>query len=413
MCGKPRLLILGGNRYNLQCIQAATDAGFVTFVADRNPAAPGLAVACKGLPIDFFDCERLLPVLAANGGIDGVVSMAEAGVRVAAEISRRLGLPSIGVAAAENVTSKVAMRRAWSQLKNYSVNFGVATTRFEAHEICQRLAYPLIFKPDRSFGGARGVSRVDAVDEIDAAFAFAQSGSLEGADVIIERCVTGTEHSAEVLIWAGRVSILCIGQKVKSKRPYRVDVSVQYPAPLSAAQEALIAEMCQQAIGALGITRGAAHIEFALTVDGPVLFELGARCGGGHTPQIAHYVSGVNEFVESCRMACGLAPEEIFPKQKNGADYRFLIFPPGKLAEVKIPEKLKTHPDVLDVDVTFQPGQYVRPLQTTADRAGFLIATKSDRQSAVDLADSACRQVCVKYEDGGVGHAYTLADFEG
>ena len=76
------------------------------------------------------------------------------------------------------------------------------------------------------------------------AFHAAQAGGLADSDVVIEHCVEGSEHSAEVLIWGGKTSVLCIGQKIKSLPPYRVDVSVQYPAQLTAEQEASVADMC-------------------------------------------------------------------------------------------------------------------------------------------------------------------------
>lgn len=73
---------------------AAREAGFVTLVADKNPDAPGLKAADHALPIDLNDCDSLTVAVTNFGGIDGVVSMAEVGVRAAANISARLGLPS-------------------------------------------------------------------------------------------------------------------------------------------------------------------------------------------------------------------------------------------------------------------------------------------------------------------------------
>lgn len=408
-----RLLLLGGNRYNVAGIRAASEAGFFTIAADRNPKAPGLEVADVGLPIDLYDYDRLLPAIAAHGGVDGVISMSEAGVRPAAYISDRLGLSSIKAEAAEKATSKAAMRQEWSKLERYSPDYGVATTEREALDVCKRLGvFPLVFKPDRSFGGSRGVSRVEGMSEVRDAFAFAKSGGIADGDVVIEPFIVGTEHSAEVLIWEGQTSVLCIGQKVKSQYPYRVDISVQYPARLSSSQNAVVADMCRQAVTALGLTQGTAHIEFAYTADGPVLFELGARCGGGHTPQIAYHVSGVNEFIEACRMACGIPPTQLWASTKRGADYRFLIFPPGKLAEITIPDTLRSDRNILDVAVTLQPGEVVRPLKTTSERAGFVVTVANDCQAAVQSADWACREISVTYDDGAIAHAYTLLDFE-
>src|SRR5215831_8282887 len=127
-----RILILGGGRYNVPSIQAAQEAGFFTLVADRNPNAPGLRIADLPVPIDLSACDALIQAVKQHGGVDGVVSMAEAGVRSAAYISAQLGLPSITEEAAANVTSKAAMRRLWRSLGEHSTKFAVAANISEA-----------------------------------------------------------------------------------------------------------------------------------------------------------------------------------------------------------------------------------------------------------------------------------------
>jgi biotin carboxylase len=407
-----RILILGGGRYNVPSIHAARAAGFFTFVADRNPEAPGLKIADHGLAIDLNDCDSLRQAVLKYGGVDGVVSMAEVGVRAAASIAARLNLPSISEQAAAHATSKAAMRRSWQELGEYSVPFEVVSTLQDAELAVKKLArFPLIFKPDRSSGGSRGVTRIEGMGEMAKAFHAAQSGGLVNSDVVIEHCVAGSEHSAEVLIWQGKTSVLCIGRKVKSLPPYRVDVSVQYPAPLTAAQQSNVAEMCDRAVHALGLTQGAAHIEFGYSQSGPVLFELGARCGGGHTPQIASHVSGVDEFVEACRMACGMAPSRFVPAASRGADYRFLIFPPGIVELAEVPGSVSSRGGVLDAGLTVVPGNEIGPLRTTSERAGFLVVLGESLADAVERADRGCREISIRYRDGSVRHAAELSDF--
>jgi biotin carboxylase len=407
-----RILILGGGRYNTPSILAARDAGFFTIVADKNPEAPGLKVADHALPIDLSDCESLTRAVKEYGGIDGVVSMAEAGVRAAATISARLGLPSISEEAAATATSKAAMRRNWQRIGSYSTAFEVVATLGEAHLAAEKLGqFPLILKPDRSFGGSRGVTRVEQSADVAKAFDAAQTGGFANSAVVIEHCVEGSEHSAEVLVWEGNTSLLCIGQKIKSLPPYRVDVSVQYPAQLTPAQESTVADMCHRAVDALGLTQGVAHIEFGFTEQGPVLFELAARCGGGHTPQIANHVSGVNEFVEACRMACGLSPSQFVPRNRRGADYRFLVFPPGIVQRIGIPDTLVTDERVLDLGVTLKPGDEIRPLRSTSDRAGFVVAVGDTLPEAVERADRSCREISIGYADGTTRYARELMEF--
>lgn len=404
-----KLLILGANRYNVLSIRAARAAGFLTLVADRNPGAPGLAEADIALPIDVTACDRILDVLQQKGGVDGIISLSEAGIRSAAYLSARLRLASISEAAAANATSKAAMRRLWASTE-FSIEFAEVSSEEEAIEAAARLPVPLIFKPDRSLGGSRGVSRVEAREQVRAAFRFAASSGLPGSSVVIERCIAGSEHSCEVLIHNGECSVLCIGQKTKSEPPYRVDLSVRYPSRLTARQEEVIARMCTNAVSALGLTRGVAHIEFAYTSAGPLLFEIAARCGGGHTPQIAHSVSGVDEFVEACRIACGGNPSNFLPVRRQGADYRFIIFPPGRVASVCIPEEVFRHPGILDVGVTVQAGDEIQAVRSTSDRAGFVVTTARDAAEAAELADWACERIAVQYETGEVSCAMSLQE---
>jgi len=156
------------------------------------------------------------------------------------------------------------------------------------------------------------------------------------------------------------------------------------------------------------LTQGVAHVEFAFTDRGPVLFELGARCGGGHTPQIANHVSGVNEFVEACRMAFGMTPNQFHPTRRAGADYRFLVFATGIVKEVTIPETLRGDRNIVDVGVTLRPGDTIRSLRSTVERAGFVVSIGETLEEAVERADDACRQISIRYADGTTSQACEL-----
>jgi hypothetical protein len=111
-------------------------------------------------------------------------------------------------------------------------------------------------------------------------------------------------------------------------------------------------------------------------------------------------------------MACGMPPTQFLPPSKQGADYRFLIFPPGKMSEVIIPDIVKSHKNILDVGVTLQPGEDVRPLHSTSERVGFVVSVAKDRKGAVDIADWACLQIYVKYDDGSIAHPYALSQYK-
>lgn len=397
--GRRKLLLLGGNRSNQLSIRQARQHGYFTIVVDPRIETARLSDVDMPLPLDVRDCQQLLKVIDEIDGIDGIVCMSEVGIEAAVSLCSTLGLPSISASAAANARSKAAMRALWA-CTGFSVEFEVVNSEAEAEAAVRKLGFPLIFKPDRSFGGSRGVSSVETKDQIADAFAFAVQMGLPGSSVVIERRVTGTEHSCEVLIHEGATSVLCIGQKVKTPAPYRVDRSVEYPASLLRQQKESVSRMCSAAVAALGLTRGAAHVEFANTADGPVLFEIGARCGGGHTPVIAHAVSGVDEMITVCRMACGEPVGNLAPVSARGADYRFVFFPPGQVCDVFVPDAVRNHPGILDADILVKAREDIHSTQTTSDRSGFVVTHAETREEAVQLADWAVRQMIVTYTNG-------------
>lgn len=400
-----RVAVLGASRYNVPVLAAIREAGFSVLAIDGNPAAPGLAVADASAVADIRDAAALRTAIESAGSVDGIVTLGEAAVRSTAQVCRELGLPSISEEAAFRATSKAAMRRAWDAIPRYNVPWRAVQTEEDAIAAAGR--FPVIVKPDRTHGGSRGVTRADDRAQLAAAFAYAQSSGMSG-DVIVEQFIESvSEHSAEVLIHEGETSVLCSGTKIKTRAPYRVDLSVRYPSEID---DRVVNDMCARAIDAIGLTTGVAHIEFAWTPDGPRLLELGARCGGGHTPLLARHVSGVDEIVEACRLACGEPPRQLRPTYRRGGEYRFLAFSPGVIDEAIVPDDVREHPLVCDAEILGAKGAALRDVQTGADRAGFVVTFGETRDEAVEVADWAMGRMAVRYEDGEVRPPRPLAE---
>jgi biotin carboxylase len=88
----PKLLVLGAGRQQLGLLQAARQRGVVVVAVDRDPAAPGFALADRRALISFED-EPALHRLAEAERIDGVISPAnDWSVGIAARVAHRLGL---------------------------------------------------------------------------------------------------------------------------------------------------------------------------------------------------------------------------------------------------------------------------------------------------------------------------------
>ncbi len=390
MNGKKKVMILGASRYYIKSIMAAKEMGCKVIVTDKNQDAEGFKNADFFEAVDITNIQASIEV-AKKYHIDGVVAVNDFGVQTAAAIAESLSLPGIGSDVAKYATSKAWMRRIWEEADVPSAKFEIIHSVKDAYEAVDRLGmWPLIVKPADSRGGAsRGVSKIQEIAQLKNAVEFAQS-FYESNEVVIEEFLDGIEHSMETLTCDGVTHVLAVSDKVKTPPPYRVDQSVIYPTIYQGPELQKIHEAAISAVKALGIKLGAAHVEMCSTKDGPRLFELGARCGGGGTPDpIIPYLTGVEMFKEVVRMALGEKPQHLEPLYTKGCIYRFLMPKPGIVKEIIGLEEVKQWEGILDCEVLIKEGETIREVKTGGDRAGFVIAGADDRANAVALADLA------------------------
>lgn len=396
---KKRILILGASRYYVRSILSAKSMGCEVVVIDKNPKAPGFDFADISIPVDITDIDGAMEI-AKKYSINGVIPLNDFGVPTAVAIADMLNLTGISPLSAKLATNKACMRKKWEKTGVPSAEYRIVQSIDEAKAAVKNMnKWPLIVKPaDSRGGGSRGVRRVDSIEELEDAFEFAQK-FYEDKTVVIEEYLEGSEHSIETITLNNKTHILAISDKEKTPQPYRVDKSVIYPSKyedriLSEIQEAAIA-----AVRAIGIQTGPAHVELCYTANGPKLFEIGARCGGGGTPDpIIPFVTGIDMFKEVVRIALNEFPGDLSPKLKRGCVYRFLTPRPGIIRNVTGCEEIKLWPNILDCEVFVQGGDIVRPVMVGADRSGFIIAGGNDREEALELANRAEKGIAFNYK---------------
>lgn len=384
---KKRVLILGASRYYSASIAAAKRAGYEVVAVDRTSNSPGFEIADASAVIDIVDVDGIAR-FAREQRIDGIVPLNDYGVPTAAAVAERLGLPGISSAVAERATRKSSMRDCWMAAGVPCPRVELALTAAEIPAAAERVGYPCILKPAHGIGGAsRGVVVVNSHDELADAIAFATSFYADHATLVESFIDARMEHSAEVLIIDGEPEVLVVADKIKSPLPYRVDQSVLYPTALSGADyDRVIATVCD-AVRAIGIPLGAAHVELATTANGCVLFELGARPGGGGTPEpIVRWVTGRDYLADVVRCYVGDSPAPSEQRALRGATYHFLTPAPGVLDRVEGLDDVRARADVLDADVLVTPGSTIAPVRVGTDRAGFVITGAATRDKAYAAA---------------------------
>lgn len=395
-----KVMILGASRYYSMCIESVKKAGYFVIAVDRNPESDAFKISDASVVCDTIDKEGVLKA-AREWKIDGIVSVNDYGVPTAAYVSANLKLPGISEEAAFLSTDKDAMRKRWIADGIPCPQVATGTTEEEITREIKKIGFPCVLKPAHGIGGgSRGVIVVHNESEISGGIVHAQK-YYEDKEVLIESFIVSEhEHSAECLVYKGKVYVLAVSDKVKIPLPYRVDTDVLYPSLVTGARLEKLKKVVSDSILSLGIDCGAAHVELATTKDGFCLFELGARCGGGGTPEpICTHVSGVNQFLEQVKILAGDTDINLIPRSENPCNYHFIILKPGKIKTIRADlESIRKNKDVLDADLIAKPGQVIQNISTGLDRAGFIITKGTTIEEARATAQSLERFVDVEFE---------------
>lgn len=395
-----KILILGASRYYSKSIEAARLAGYYVIAVDRNEQSEGFSAADAFAVCDIIDREGILKV-AQSYGIDGIVPVNDYGVPTAAFVASKLGLPGISEQSALWATSKIEMRKRWSETGVPCPQFRIATTVEEIKNAVEQVGLPCILKPGNGIGGAsRGVVVVRNMSELERAISFSQQFYNDKTTLVETFVDAEYEHSAEVIIHSGVPHVIAISDKIKTPLPYRVDKNVLYPTALSGERLKELKHQICRAVLALDIHVGAAHVEAATTKEGCILFELGARCGGGGTPEpIVHFSTGINEFVETVRVLVGDPPENLVPSRDFGCNYHFITPPPGRVKTIEGLEAAKSLVGVLDAELFMKPGDEIPFVTVGGQRAGFIITGAPSREEAYAVGCKAEALIEFAYEN--------------
>lgn len=394
-----RILILGASRYYVKSIEAARKAGYYVVVVDRNPESEGFSAADEHFVCDIIDQDGVLK-LAKRLNVNAIVPVNDYGVPTAAFVAKAMGIEYISEETARIATNKEEMRKRWLRDGVPCPRVEVASNVSGIRHAIGKIGLPCILKPAHGYGGAsRGVIVIEHEDQIDEAINFSVSFYSDPTTLIESFIVPQLEHSAEVLVYKGVPHVIAISDKIKTPLPYRVDKSVLYPSKMFESNriDQLKKVICD-AVMSIGIRIGAAHVELATTKDGFVLFEIGARCGGGGTPEpIVHSSTGIDEFVEQVRILAGDEPLNLVPFKNIGCNYHFITPRPGKIRAINGLEKVRKLSGILDFEFLKKEGDEIPFVKIGTERAGFIIATAPTQKEAHELGLFAESLIDIQY----------------
>jgi len=152
--GSLKILLLGGGELGKEVVIEAQRLGFEVVVVDRYDWAPAMHVAHRRYVVNMLDGSGLKAIIMREDPIAVIPEIEAIDTGVLEELEEE-GYHVVPNAKAVKIAmNRVELRRwAASVLGLPTTRFGFATSGEEAYEICERIGYPCLIKPEMSSSG--------------------------------------------------------------------------------------------------------------------------------------------------------------------------------------------------------------------------------------------------------------------
>lgn len=388
-----RILVVGASLLQLPAILKAKALGYYVGVVDINPEAVGVPYADAFFNISTNDEEGITAV-AEQFGASGVMTIAtDRPMRSVAKATKHCGLPGISVETAIRATDKYEMIKAFEKNNVPHPAFFYIPHREELQRIKKDIPFPCIIKPVDN-AGSRGVVFTNRPEDLEKNYEYAATNSPSGR-VIIEEYLEGPEVSVEILVIKGEPHVIQVTDKVVCEKPFFVEIGHSQPSRLDESVVEAIKTLAIDAVKAIGIDTGPAHVEMIITSSGPKMVELGARLGGDCiTSHLVPLSTGVDMVKATIELACGKEPD-ISQSISMGSAVRFICADSGQIKSIQHIEDAMAIESVVEITLTKRPGDYVNGIENSNDRIGFVISQGSDADSAIMNCEKAISRISV------------------
>lgn len=395
-----RIMFLGGGPMQLPPIVYAKNAGHFIVTVDYLPANPGHRYADEYVNVSITDKEAVLDA-ARRLGVDGIVAYAsDIAAPTAAFVAQELGLPGNPYESVLTLTHKGRFRRF---LRDNGFNCPRAdsfASYDDARAYVETLEMPVFVKPVDS-AGSKGVTRIESLDELEAAYRHAIGTSMR-KEVIVEETIVrdGYQVAGDGFIVDGRLAFRCFANEHFDKLVNGlVPIGESFPAIHDPGLLQHAHEEYQRVLTLLSMNRGALNFDFVFTPEGDLyLLELGPRNGGNLIPEVTRLATGVDMIKHTVDMALGLTePElEIVPCEGWWASYIVHATRAGRLKEIAISDHLQQR--IVQQDITASRGDQVEPFIGSNFGLGSMILRFDDRDEMLHMMDNMEQYIEIRTE---------------
>lgn len=312
---KIKLMLLGGLRYLIPVIETAHTFGIYVITVDNIPSNIAHKFSDEYHNVSIIDKDAVLN-LAKGLGINGIMSFAvDPGVVTAAYVAEKMGLPFQGPYESVRILQDKALFRKFLTDNGFNVPKAKSYSNYtDAKVDVGHFNWPVVVKPVDS-AGSKGVSRVDAPDDIEKAVERALQFSHSGK-VIVEEFLESQGHSSDSDCFTidGKLVFCSFSDQrfdEDAENPYTPS-AYSWPSTMPCeAQKELISEL-QRLMTLLDMKTGIYNIETRLCKNGkPYIMEVSPRGGGNRLAEMLSYASRTPLIANAVKAAVGMPVDNI------------------------------------------------------------------------------------------------------
>lgn len=362
-----RLMLLGGNRYQMPVIRAAHKFGYHVITCDYLPDNIAHKYSDEYCNISIIDKEAVLKA-ATELKIDGIMSFGcDPGVVSAAYVAEKMGLPfQCSYEAACILQDKGHFRQF---LCGNGFNSPHAK-RYEEKEAPLKdidfFQWPVIVKPADS-AGSKGVTRVNTPEELPGAIDTALNGAHNGA-FIIEDFLTfeGYHSSTDPFTIDGELMFITYSDQLfdpEADNPY-TPAYIIWPSTMKEGYQEELTSEIQRLMHLLGMKTGIYNIETCVANGKPYIMEVSPRGGGCKIAELQAMAYGIDLIEAEVKKAVGLPVGGVKQAECNGYWCEMIVH--ARPGEGGILKSVTVDPAIAEkylkvTDLSVKKGDYIKP----------------------------------------------------
>jgi biotin carboxylase len=398
-CGqKKRALVIGGGHAQLSLLEAFGEiSGIAITVVDDRECIPAREISgINVVNIHRYELEEITRWIERNG-IDYIAGAgSDKSVLIAAIIAKKRNLPFY--CSPEVARMPLTKGKVQEVLGKAGVPIPVTMEGSEIgyfRHFLENARYPLVIKPDEGIGQA-SVNIASCLNEAVESLKGALHESPNGRALVQEYC-HGREIGINGIVIEGVFFLLTIALRNSSRaRGGAFGVAMEkVTLELPDTVKRVVVGNLEQACSAMGIVNGPVYAQAILSEDGSiVIIEIMPRLGGGEDSRLVQLATSYDLAGATAQMSLG---RKVFRPAvgllSKVVALRFLSVPPGLLRDISGVEKAGSVPGIRAVRIYYQPGQEIKPMISSRERGGYILAEGANTDSALTCLDLAERMI--------------------